>query len=526
MPKSFAVKELRSPQTSRRCPIPLRSRPVVALTIGLATAILPTATWAQSGPLAGFEAYVEQAVEDWEVPGLAIAVVKDGQVVYSQAFGVRTLGESEPVTTQTLFAIGSTTKAMTAAAIGMLVDDGGLDWDDRVTDRLPGFELHDPYVTRELRVRDLLTHNAGLGNADFLWYGKDVSLADVLDRIRFAEAAYSFRSSFIYQNIMYAAAGALIEEVSGVPWDRFVEQRMFRPLGMNGTIAMIATLEQQPDFARPHDRVDGELQVIDNASVDPIAAAGSVWSSVDDMSKWTRFLLAGGVTPGGDRLLTEETLEELFRPQAMVTDAAFYPTARLTRPKWKTYGLAWFQHDYQGRAVDFHTGSIDGMVAIHGLIRSEGLGVYVLANRDHAEVRHALMYRVFDAFGDGTDRDWSTELLELYRGLETEAEAAWTKVESERVQGTASSLDPEDYAGTYKDRLNGIVTVEPADGGDLRVVHGPGLQGTAAHWNYDTFLIHWDAAWRGRAMVRFTIGAGGIAESLELDGRAFARVPE
>lgn len=476
----------------------------------------------QERPLSGFGAYVEHAVSDWGVPGLAVMVVKDGEVVFSQGFGRRQKGGPLEVSDRTLFAIGSTTKAMTAAAIGMLVDEGQLSWDDPVTKHLSGFQLHDPYVTREITVRDLLTHRAGLGNADFLWYERETNIDDILFRMKYAEPAYSLRSGFIYQNIMYAAAGEVVARVSGMPWADFIQTRIFDPLDMAASIPTAAALDQQPDVASPHDEIEGEVQVIENASVDAIGPAGSVWSNVDDMSKWIRMLLADGKTPGGEELLSVETVREMFTPQAIVGGQGAYPTARLTNPHWNTYGLGWFQADYRGRAINYHTGSIDGMVAIVGLIRDEDLGICVLANLDHAELRHALMYRVFDLYADGEPRDWSAELRELYAGIRAEGEARRARFEADRVEGTSPSLSLEKYVGVYSDRLRGEVRVSMSDSG-LRLYYGPGLQGNLSHWNYDTFQVDWDAAWRGRSYVSFILNTSGEPSLLEMRGGQFRR---
>ncbi|MGI9626924.1 MAG: serine hydrolase [Longimicrobiales bacterium] len=476
----------------------------------------------QSDPLEGFDDYARQAVADWGATGLAVAVVKDGELLFAEGYGVRTLGQPELVDTETLFSIGSTTKAMTAAAIGMLVDEGHMEWDDLVVDHLPGFQLSDPYLTREITVRDLLTHRAGLGNADFLWYEQEVDQAEVIHRIRYAEPAYSLRSSFIYQNIMYATAGAVVEAVSGVPWEAFVQTRIFEPLGMSHTVSTLAATRTKPNVATPHYRIEGEVHAIENASVDPVAAAGSVWSSVENMSRWLRLLLAEGVTPEGDVLLAPETIEEMFEAQTLVPRSQFYPTAQLTKPNWTTYGLGWFQHDYQGRKVDFHTGSIDGMVAIAGLIRDEELGVYVLGNLDHVEVRHALMYRVFDLFGAGEPRDWSTDLKTLYDGLAEQGEAARAEAAENRAQGTTPSRPLAAFTGTYHDRLYGTVEVSQRDGG-LYLHYGPGLQGPLDHWHYDTFQIPWEARWRGRGTATFETGSDGVVAALLLGGSRFSR---
>ncbi len=483
-----------------------RSPMIRASLCASAALLFADATDAQT--LDGFREYVAAAALEWDATGLAVAVVKDGELVFADGFGVLRLGEPEAVDEHTRFSIGSTTKAMTAAAIGMLVDEGKLGWDDPVIEHLPWFRVDDPYVTREITVRDLLTHRAGMGNADFLWYEREVSTEEVVRKMAMVEPAYSLRSSFIYQNIMYATAGEVVEAVSGVPWTEFVRTRIFEPLGMSGSMPLLAETEGQPNVAHPHHRVDGVTVPIENASVDPVAAAGSVWSSVSDMSLWIRMLLNEGVAQDGQRVLSETTVEEMFRPQALVPSGQFYPTQRLTQPSWMTNGLAWFQHDYRGQKVDFHTGSIDGMVAIAGLIRDLDLGVYVLANRDHVEVRHAIMYRAFDHFLQGPKRDWSSELKELYDGIAASGVEARSRALERRVESTSPSLALDAYVGLYSHPLYGTLTVA-RDGDGLRADWGPGQPGAMSHWNYDTFELSFDARWRGTSLITFTLGTDG-----------------
>jgi CubicO group peptidase (beta-lactamase class C family) len=500
-------------------------RIMLAVVAALAASLgLPSATAAQPVPLDGFDALVASAVRDWQVPGLAVAVVKDGTVIFSKGYGVRELGTPATVDEHTLFAIGSTTKAMTAALVGMLVDEKKLAWDDPVIKHLPWFATADPYVTRELTVRDLLTHRGGLGNADYLWYGQDTPPREILQRVRLLRPGYSLRSSFIYQNVMYAAAGAVVEAVSGRPWEEMMRTRIFEPLGMTETIATAATLARQPNVALPHFTIEKTVKVIENASVGGVGPAGSVWSSVHDMAKWSAMLLTPSTSlgSGGPPLLTAGTLEELFKPQTIVTNEAFYPTARLTKPKWKTYGLGWFQQDYRGRAVDYHTGSIDGMVAIHGLLRDQNVGVLVLANRDHAELRHALMFDVFDRFIGGPRRDWSADLRALYDGLEKEGDAERHKAEAKRVAGTKPSLPLAAYAGTYTDPLYGDLVITIA-GGRLKAQYGTAFAGPLEHWHFDTFQAKWDAAWRGKSLVAFGLDEDGTPATLEAMGMTFTR---
>ncbi|HUP25011.1 MAG TPA: serine hydrolase [Thermoanaerobaculia bacterium] len=497
--------------------------------LAVATPLVAAPAGDGAARLDGFDGYVQELVEEWGVPGLALAVVHDGEVLFERGYGVRELGRDEEVDERTLFAIGSTTKAMTAAAVGMLVDEGKVGWEDPVTRHLPWLELRDPSATRGLRVRDLLTHDSGLPNTDFLWYEQDSSTEEIVRRLAQVELQAPPRARFVYQNVMYAAAGLLVEAASGEPWSRFVESRILRPLGMDGSTATLRAAGREANRATPHDVVEGELRAIENASVDNVAAAGSVWSSASDMSKWSAFLLRGGVGADGRRLLSEATFGELFRPQVIVDADGFYPTARLTRPNWTTYSLGWFQADYQGRRVDFHTGSIDGMVAIHGLVRAEGLGVIVLANLDHAEVRHALMYHVLDLFSPASEpgapasRDWSTELRTLYAELQREAETARERRVQQRVGGTRPSLSLASYAGRYRDPLHGEVEVTESSGGGLRLRWGRRVA-TLEHWHYDTFRAPWDARWRGEERATFVLGASGEVERLELGSAAFRRV--
>ena len=501
-----------------------RLRRPVALLIAVAVASAPAAA-AQPFDPDTFHAYVERAVADWDATGLAVAVVRGQELLFARGYGVLELGKPEAVDPDTLFSIGSTTKAMTAATLGILVDEGKLGWDDPVRRYIPEFEVGDPWVGEAMTVRDLLTHRGGLPNTDLFWYGQDTDMDEMLSRLRHVEPAYSMRSGFIYQNVMYATAGEVVKRVSGMPWHDFVDSRIFDRLGMERTVPLISLTRGRGNVASPHHVVDGEPVVIENAPVDSVAAAGSVWSSVREMSLWLRMLLASGVAADGTRILSEAVVEEMFRPQSLVDRAGFYPTQRLTNPKWVTYGLGWFQQDYDGEALDFHTGSIDGMVAIAGLVREEGIGVYVLGNRDHVEVRHALMLRGLDALLGKPFRDWSWELKELYDGLAEAQEKAMEALRAARVEGSSPHLPPAGYAGTYRHEVGGEITVGVSDDG-LRLEYGPGLRGPLTHWSHETFRVAWDARWRGEALITFHLDPAGSPAALSFGETRFARVAE
>ena len=495
-----------------------------------ALALSPLAARAQAGDpapdakAAAFDAYVAQAVKDWKAPGLAIAVVKDGRVVFEKGYGVREAGRPAPFDTATASAIASTTKAMTAVAIAMLVDEGKVKWDDPVTKYLPEFQLYDPWVTREVTVRDLLTHRTGLGNTDYFWAVSDLPADQMISRLRLVKPSYSLRSGFVYQNVMYIAAGELVAAVSGMPWDRFVRTRIFEPLGMRNTYAHASLVPAGANSATPHFRYGGDTVVaIRRDQSQALGPAGDVWSNVSDMSRWMLFLL-DSARVDGKRLLKPETFAELFTPQVMVPPDEFYPTMQLTRPHWTTYGLGWFQHDYQGRMLHFHTGSLSGMVAIAGLVPDARFGVYVLSNLDHVEVRHALMYKAIDLYLGNSSRDWSLELRELYGARRAARDSMRAAAEARRIRGTKPSLALSKYAGIYEDPLIGRVSVAD-QGGKLRFDAGPALKGNLEHWQFDRFRARYDDRWQGTDMISFTIG-DGVASALEIAGFTLRRVSD
>lgn len=468
------------------------------------------------------DAYVARAVADWNVTGLAIAVVRGDSVAFAKGYGVRELGKPGPVDIHTRFAIGSTTKAMTVAALAMLVDEGKIRWDEPVIDVLPDFRLYDPYVTREVTIRDLLTHRTGLGSADLLWIGSDYPGEEVIRRVRYLKPAHPFRAEWDYQNVMYAVAGDVVAAASGMPWEQFVRTRIWQPLGMNETEATLADVAGKPDVASPHDSIGGRMKVIANRPVDPVKSAGSVWSSVSDMSRWMRFVL-DSARVGGKRLISAEQYREIFTPQIRAPMEE-YPALQASRPHFFSYGLAWFIQDYAGEWVWMHTGSIDGMSALIGLLPDRKVGVYVLANRDHAELRHALMYRVFDLYTGRPDRDWSTELRTIYGGIRDRARARQAEREKTRKADVGPSLPLRAYAGVYSDSTFGSVRVQ-LGGDSLHVAYGKGVVGTLEHWEYDTFRAHLEDERRNALPVTFLPDGNGGVAAVRLMGVTFRRQP-
>jgi CubicO group peptidase (beta-lactamase class C family) len=505
---------------------PSAARAVFALVLASPLVSRPTHAHAQTPDFAGMDAYVAKAVRDWNVPGLAVAIVKGDSVVYARGFGVRTLGRPEPVDEHTLFAIGSTTKAFTATALAMLVDEGKVALDDPVTKYVPEFRLSDPYVAHELTVRDLLTHRSGLPNTDALWYGTGLSTDEIFRRMRFVRPATSFRSGYEYQNVMVTLAGRVVANASGLPWEEFVRRRILAPLGMRETVIGVRGLSSAPDVASPHVEVNDTLRAVAYRDLDAVGPAGSINSSVADMARWIRFQL-DSARLDTTRLVKRATFAQMWTPQFLIPAAAYYPAARLAHPHFTGYGLAWFLQDYRGRLLAMHTGSIDGMSAIVGLLPEARVGVVVLANSDHAELRHALMYRALDlAAGDST-RDWSTEVMNVYKPGFERAKAAERERLAGRVRGTHPTLALAAYAGTYADpdSLLGPATVA-VEGGHLVVRAGGVWTADLEHWSYDTFRARWRDPALGSSFVTFALGADGRPATVDVEGVThFVRVP-
>lgn len=479
-------------------------------------------TLAQNGSLNGFDDYVNKAMKEWEVPGVAIAIVKGDQVVLAKGYGVRKLGETTPIDERTLFAIGSSSKAFTAASVAMLIDDGKVKWDDPVTKYLPGFEMYDPYVTRELTVRDLLTHRSGLQRGDFLWYGTELDRDEIVRRARFIKPSWSLRSAFGYQNIMFLAAGQLVSRVSGKSWDEFVQQRIFTPLAMTSSSTSINSFKTANNVASPHSKVDEKVQVIPWRNIDNIAPAGSINSNVVEMAQWVRLQLGQG-TFQNQKIFTAGAAKEMHASQTIIRFeppySMFYPEAHFLN-----YGLGWFLSDYRGRKVVEHGGAIDGMRAQVALIPEEKLGLVVLTNMNGSALPVALMYRIFDTLLGATPRDWSAELLKTAKTLEQAGQAAEKKQESERVAGTNPSVSLDKYAGTYRNDLYGDVKVVH-DNGKLNLRFGPAFTGDLEHWHYDTFRARFFAAGDAKIFVTFALNAQGKLDTLTLGMPGMADYP-
>ncbi len=473
---------------------------------------------------ADFDTYIQHALALWKTPGISVAVVKDGQVVFKKGYGVAELGKPAPFTTATLSICASTTKAMTAVCMGMLVDEGKVKWSDKVNDIYPEFKLYDNYANEEVTVKDLFTHNTGLGNADWLWV-TGTPADTVIKKMRLLKPAYSLRSSFIYQNLMYVVAGEVIHKVSGKTYDEFIKERLFTPLGMQHTYPNFTLSKNEPSHITPHFIFDDSIvRPITYIEAHGIDAAGGVWSCADDINKWMLFLL-DSTKVNGKPLLKPATYAALFTPTSL-SSTPFYPTAKLIKPHWQTYGLGWFQEDYRGKMVNFHTGSLDGAVAICGLINDEHFGVYIFGNLDHTEVRHALMYKAMDlwVYRDNTN-DWSRDFYAMYHDLKQNAKKEETDFEAKRVLNTKPPLELKEYTGKYSNEIFGEATVVYSN--DSLTLQFPNhIYLHLSHWHYNTFLGKYEYEWYDKSWITFSLNDEGKIEKFNFSGIDYLKKEE
>lgn len=469
------------------------------------------------------KSFTKKGMELWHVPGMSVAVVNKDDILFQQGFGKTAVKNGKSVDENTLFAIASTTKAMVVTGILMLVDEGKLSLDDQISKHIPELHFKDPSLTRKISIRDLLAHRTGLPGTDYWSFLQEMPLAEQIERLKTVDTTAPLRTRLIYQNTMFEIAGLLIERLSGKKWEQFLTERLWLPLGMKSTFAKRAEMGAKHTHVEPYNYLDNKLSKAKwNFSADYANAAGSVWSSIHDMSLWAQFLLRDGVTAEGERLIEQGSVEQMFEPHQLSNKSDFYPTVKLTKPNWRTYGLGWFQQDFQGRKIDFHTGSLSGLIAIIGLDRAENKAVIVLGNRDHAEMRHALLWEVMDN-STKNRRDWNKDVFELYDNSTNDGDEKWQDVQKNRLKNTKLSLAKSKYLGTYQNETMGDIEIVKS-GKDL-ILKSKLVEFKMSHWHLDTYLVEYKD-WGMREFVTYNIDAEGKISSLELFGMSFSRLAD
>lgn len=503
-----------------------RMKQVVISATALTLASVAPATFAQtvatapatpstSQALEGLDAYIEAARQTWQVPGAAVAIVKDDKIVYAKGFGVREEGKPAKVDLDTVFAIGSATKAFTAAALGMLVDEKKIAWDGVVHDYMPSFEMNDPYITSHATVRDLLSHRTGVVTNGNLWYGSGFDRKEIIRRMRFQTESLGFRNQFQYQNEMFIVAGEVVSSVAGTSYDKFIASRIFEPLGMHRSYTSVTDLKGLANVATPHVRIDGKMVPIDYRLIDNVGGAGVINSDARDMAQWVRLQLGDGKFDG-KQLLAPATLAEMHTGQIVPRGT---PSKTF---KFTEYGLAWGIQEYRGRKIVQHSGAIDGMQSMVTMLPEKKLGVVVLSNSQPNMLGMAVALRVLDAFIGGPMTDHSAVLKKV---SDDAARIAREKAPSPPATPSAPSLPLDRYVGTYSSALLGDVSITLEDGKLL--LARPAASATLDQNDKDKFKAQWkspgQASIFGQTPANFTLDPTGQITALELGGDKFTR---
>ena len=457
----------------------------------------------------------------FDVPGIALAIVKDDTVVVAKGYGVRRMGDPAPVDGRTLFGIASNTKAFTATALGLLVEEGKIEWDGQVIRYLPGFAMWDPYVTRELTVRDLLVHRSGLGlgAGDLLWWPESTyNRKEIAQRLRFIPPATSFRAAYAYDNVLYLVAGELVEAVSGQSWEDFVTNRILRPVGMTGTNVRHSAAGAGGNVAVTHARVDGNVRPIRPFESDNTNPAGGINSSAEDMAKWMRVQLSGGALADGSRLFSQATARQLTTIVTPIPIGDGPVELPQLRANFNGYALGFGIRDYRGHKLVTHTGGLPGYVSRVLMAPDINLGVTVLTNQESGEAFDSIAFWILDHYLGAPTFDWIDSFKRVSDRVQTRTQAAETHAASSRHADSRPSLPIGQYAGTYRDAWYGSVNIAAENGTlTMRFTHTPALVGTLEHWQYDTFIARSRSRQRAAdAYVTFALRPDGSIDQIKM----------
>ncbi len=474
-----------------------------------------------AAPPPDFDGYVTRVLETFAVPGAAVTIVKDGHVVLAKGYGVRRLGRSEPVDARTLFGIASNTKAFTATALAMLVEDGLLQWDAPVIDYLPWFRLSDPYVTSQLTVRDLLVHRSGLGlgAGDLLWWPESTyDRKEIARRLRYIPLETSFRSAYAYDNVLYLIAGEVIEAVSGRRWEDFVAERILERLGMTCSNVLHSAAGMGGNVAATHARVEGVVRPIAPFLSDNTNPAGGINACADDMARWMIVQLDSGRIGGDNRLFRPTTTRQLWSIVTPMPISTPPPDLAPLRMNFNGYALGFRVNDFRGSKLVSHTGGLPGYVSKVAMIPDLRLGVSVLTNQEAGAAFEAITYHVLDYYLDAPAHDWLEAFRTVMERSATLLAAADRSAATARDSTSRPSLPLGQYAGTYTDPWYGDVTLTlEVDRLVLAFGHTPLLIGDLEHWQHDTFIARWrDRELRADAFVTFQLGPHGKIERITM----------
>jgi CubicO group peptidase (beta-lactamase class C family) len=493
-----------------------------------ALALALVAGAACAAPPKDLDAYVGRAISTFDAPGMSVAIVEDGKAVLAKGYGVRKLGDPAKVDEHTIFPIGSNTKAFTATALGMLTDEGKLSWDDKVESKLPGFRMYDSYATGEMTVTDLLTHRSGLGlgEGDLMIFPQtDFTRQEVVEHLRYLKPARAFRGGYAYDNVLYIAAGQLVESVSHEKWEDFIHQRIFAPLGMTDSTATFGEITPAMNRAWPHWRTDGPmngvggheraLDVVDN--IDVAAPAGSINASASDLAKWLLVQLGHGTTPDGKHLFSDKVSAALWTPQTLEPTPAPSGPLAATQANFQAYALGFNVRDYHGHKIITHGGGVIGGISIVVLIPDKNVGFAVMTNSMESGALGSVAYKLLDYYTGAPATDWVPVMKEGIGKREQQAIDFLKDHPADAGGGPAPSLPLAKFAGTYRDAWYGTITVSQAGQGlKINFDRSKGMDGPLEPVRYNTFRTRFSDTTIENAYVTFDLGPDGSIERVSM----------
>jgi CubicO group peptidase (beta-lactamase class C family) len=462
-----------------------RTSQLLLSTFALATLLAQGAGAQSREPYPGLDAYIANAVRTWKVPGLSVAIVRNDSLIYAKGFGVTAVGTSTLVDERTLFEIGSSSKAFTATLVAMMVSDGKMRWDDRISAYLPEFRMYDPMASEQVTLRDALSHRSGIARGELAWLGSGLDRDEVLRRVRFLKPEAPFRSRFSYQNMMYLAAGVAAAKAAGTTWENLLQQRILTPLGMTSSVPTSKTLSST-NVAKPHGAERDSAFVEPPFEAENIAPAGAIISNAVDMGQWLRFQLNDGVI-NGKRLLSSAALRETHKPQILLKSGGGVRVSSddtTSGSYFSTYGFGWFVEDYHGALVWQHGGNTPGMTAAVGMLPGKKVGVAVLSNIAGAALPGLIQRYVFDRALELPVKDLSAEAYARYAVQRRRADSV-EKAQAIARKDAQPPVPLEAFAGTYADSLYGDAVVS-YNNGRLEMKHGS-WSAELKYWNANNF---------------------------------------
>lgn len=462
--------------------------------------------YAQNDATEKIDSFIKAAMNDWDVPGLSVAIVQNDSIIFSKGYGVREYGKDTPVDENTLFVIASCSKAFTTAALAILVDNKKINWDDPVIKYLPGFQMYDPWVTNEITIRDLVTHRSGLAtfSGDFLWINSTYNMDEIIKRAKYLQPSSGFRSKYGYQNIMFITAAQIIKAVTDSTWAQFVSAHFLNKLGMKNSNTSYVDLVKANNYSKSHFTKNGAVKAYSDTQIDNAHGALGINSSAQDMAQWIRLQLGKG-NVDGKQIFSEAQSNEMFSNHMFIRNM--------------NYGLGWFIRYTNGKKTINHGGGMPGMISDVTLVPENNFGFVILSNHDAGSgLVTAIKSYILDIFAGIEPKDYSKIFLESWNRRLDSYEKENQRREEVRVKNTKPSLPLEKYCGVYEDKMYGKLEISLKDENlFMQFKPSPTFRGNLQHYHYDTFYIDWEDEFLTRGWVKFEMDFEGTPTKILIE---------